>query len=1137
MKVAKDKKGFVWIMYPRQVQRFDGKKVDVFKVEGSLTGLFCDKQGRVWLNTSEKVLRFNEETKSFAEANVQTQKKNVYGNPVFQTPDEKLWLLSSVMLYEFNEKAQAFVPSSALAIPEPYSVRAFTQNGWTIFFGHQSNVYSYNLQTKKTDSLPNHNIMVMHALNSDSMLVSTWDALSYWYNFPAKRITPISSPTVLKNEPANFFSVRSMVSYGANCFFLISNTGIYQYNNVSREFRKLKFFLDGRKVNTNDYGRHISLDDEGYAWMASIDGVARFSFKHQQPIGLIRIRQMNDEMPAAIDNVRKIVEDKDGNLWFATGHGFVSWNKKKEDWDYYLSSHNRDDRLSFPSIRGMVYDGKYLILGPTDLGTWLFDVKTRQYKRPTYDSDSTRQKNYHDFVDDIYTLRNGNHLIMGRDAIYLLDGKTYRLSMPNIAAAKENSNHAFQGKNGIIWITTDKGLHCLDSGLHEIENVSLPLKDKFISAGFMLPDDRLLFSTTQGLYTVQYVNGKVDLKKFTNLFDHVFVLTLYQDEKGMVWATSEEGIYRFDPKLSKLNVFDYSDNVQGYGFNGNSWLKTKSGYLFFGGVNGINYLKPENITTHNEQLRVYIQQVKIGNRDSFLYAFNHPFDLSYAERAVEVSLVSPYFNNPDKVQYRYKLEGQDEEWKYLGNINQLRFSSLSPGTYNLIIEASLNNVDWVRAANSFSFRIKPPYWLTWWFLTLCALVTAGTAYLLVKSRSRKMRQKQEELEVEQAINHFASSLYQHQSVDAILWDVARNCIGRLQFEDCVIYLLDKKKNVLVQKAAYGPKSPKEFQLIQPIEIPLGRGITGSVAISGKPEIINDTSKDPRYIVDDEQRFSEIAVPVVFGNEVLGVIDCEHSKKRFFTQKHLSVLTTIASLCANKIIRVRAEEEKHKAEQVLIDTKQKMAEAEMQALRAQMNPHFIFNCLNSINRYIVKSDGQTASLYLTRFAKLIRLILDNSNSKAVSLANELEALRLYIEMESIRFEKKFQYQIKVADDIQPDSVCVPPLIIQPYVENAIWHGLLHKETAGELKISIYKKSPSLLECIIEDNGVGRERAKELKSKSASQKKSLGMRLTEDRLALLNTAGITSAVIEVEDLKTNEGSAAGTKVILRIPIDND
>lgn len=259
------------------------------------------------------------------------------------------------------------------------------------------------------------------------------------------------------------------------------------------------------------------------------------------------------------------------------------------------------------------------------------------------------------------------------------------------------------------------------------------------------------------------------------------------------------------------------------------------------------------------------------------------------------------------------------------------------------------------------------------------------------------------------------------------------------------------------------------------------------------------------------------------------------KKGFFTQKHLSILTTIASLCANKIVKAKAEAEKARAEAILMDTQQKMADVEMQALRAQMNPHFIFNCLNSINRYIVKSDQATASLYLTRFAKLIRLILDNSNSKSVTLANEMEALRLYIEMESIRFEKKFDYVISVDDTVQPETVYVPPLIIQPYVENAIWHGLLHKETEGHLSIHVRRKSAQLLECVIEDNGIGRVKARELKSKSVSSKKSLGMKLTEDRLSLLNKQSQLESSVVVEDLVDSNGETAGTRVTVKISID--
>lgn len=160
--------------------------------------------------------------------------------------------------------------------------------------------------------------------------------------------------------------------------------------------------------------------------------------------------------------------------------------------------------------------------------------------------------------------------------------------------------------------------------------------------------------------------------------------------------------------------------------------------------------------------------------------------------------------------------------------------------------------------------------------------------------------------VTQTINYFATSLLEQDTEEDILWDLAKNCISQLGFVDCVIYLLDREKGVLVQKAALGSKSPEGRVIVNPIVIPLGQGIVGSVAASGKAELIGDTGLDPRYIVDDQRRFSEITVPIIASSEVLGVIDSEHPDKNFFTQEHLKMLGAIASLCSNKLVRARAE---------------------------------------------------------------------------------------------------------------------------------------------------------------------------------------------------------------------------------------
>lgn len=158
------------------------------------------------------------------------------------------------------------------------------------------------------------------------------------------------------------------------------------------------------------------------------------------------------------------------------------------------------------------------------------------------------------------------------------------------------------------------------------------------------------------------------------------------------------------------------------------------------------------------------------------------------------------------------------------------------------------------------------------------------------------------------ITYFSKSIFRRNTIDDILWDITSNCIKRLDFVDCVVYLLNGDRSALVQKAAYGAKDIEGVKVASPIEIPLGQGIVGSVAVSGKAELISDCSIDPRYIVDDDIRNSEICVPIIFEDEVIGVIDSEHPDKGFYTQEHLEILTSIATISANKIARTMIEEE-------------------------------------------------------------------------------------------------------------------------------------------------------------------------------------------------------------------------------------
>lgn len=216
----------------------------------------------------------------------------------------------------------------------------------------------------------------------------------------------------------------------------------------------------------------------------------------------------------------------------------------------------------------------------------------------------------------------------------------------------------------------------------------------------------------------------------------------------------------------------------------------------------------------------------------------------------------------------------------------------------------------------------------------------------------------------------------------------------------------------------------------------------------------------------------------------------------------------------------------------IEFQQQATELEMQALRAQMNPHFIFNCLSSINRFILINKTEEASDYLTKFSRLIRMALHNSEKSLITLENELEALRLYLDLERLRFKNTFNYKITFINTIDINAVYIPPLLIQPFAENAIWHGLMHKKGVGCLEIQLCAQD-KILTCAIVDNGIGRNMADTLNSRSAEKNKSMGMDITAGRLALLNKSEKEEAVFTIEDLFDWEGNGCGTKVILTIP----
>ena len=201
------------------------------------------------------------------------------------------------------------------------------------------------------------------------------------------------------------------------------------------------------------------------------------------------------------------------------------------------------------------------------------------------------------------------------------------------------------------------------------------------------------------------------------------------------------------------------------------------------------------------------------------------------------------------------------------------------------------------------------------------------------------------------------------------------------------------------------------------------------------------------------------------------------------------------------IYLRGRIEKYRKELIVA---RQISDLEAKALRAQMNPHFVFNSLNAIQECIVTGRVDEAYTYLTKFSRLLRLVLEHSDIGEVTMEEELEVLDLYISLEKLRFKNDMHYQFELDDELDPEEIWIPPMLIQPHLENAIWHGLRHKEGEKNLLLSIKETIPDYLEVIIQDNGIGRSKSSMLKKDRLGGRnhQSKGKKLSENRMEVMS-----------------------------------
>jgi tetratricopeptide (TPR) repeat protein len=350
------------------------------------------------------------------------------------------------------------------------------------------------------------------------------------------------------------------------------------------------------------------------------------------------------------------------------------------------------------------------------------------------------------------------------------------------------------------------------------------------------------------------------------------------------------------------------------------------------------------------------------------------------------------------------------------------------------------------------------------------------------NRTAAIRELEEAIELADSIDDY-QSLAQANRVLAEIWSELGNASQSLQYYQKYSLAMDE-----VQKQAKTEQRTKEAILKKQQEI---LSLSKELALDESEYELQRTSTALEFNKEKLQRF------IIYGLSILLVLVILAS---FFNYRNAIKSKTMSQLLALK------------------------------SLRSQMNPHFIFNALNSVNQFIALNDERAANRFLSEFSKLMRLVLDNSQHDFITLSEEKEIIELYLKLEHYRFRDKFEYKLLIDEGLPSDSIEIPPMLIQPYIENAIWHGLRYKEDHGELTVK-FENDKDTVKVEITDNGIGRQRSRQLKTKNQQSHNSTGLKNTQERIKIINKVYHKKYAVEVRNLN-EDGS--GTCVTLILPL---
>lgn len=951
--ICQDEQGYLWIGTLAGVNRFDGITFKNFSVEDGLTSnrtdvVFADSKGQIWSGSKGGICRFSSDT--IEQFLLPPPLSNEFVITIAEAPNGDLWVgTADAGAARFDGKGfEVFGMENGLIQDGVRSILA--EEDGTIWFGVVGGISTYKDGKMTTNAIPElteFNIASIIRDQKGALWIGTANSGIYKY---------------LDGELEHFGMAEGLASHRIECLFEDSDGQIW----IGR-FRGLSKFDGSSFINFGvDQGlpaviiKSIFQDNEGNIWLASNPaGIFKF--------GGETIVSYSTSTGLASKYAMSILEDNDGNICFS--HYDEGITILQEDTTLYFTTDNgllsntvwsslqaKDNALWFGTSLGVsvMKDGQ---LAPFDaLNDQLPDTRITSiyednqgdiwlgHRRGASKWDGVILVNHFDSagfggsrVRDIVKFQGAYWFACENGVVRHKDDASQLFTVGD-GLSNDNVMCIMPDHEGFLWIGTENGLNYYDGKQFTAHKLATHFSSNHIN--FLITDskNRLWIGTNYGIFRLDleqfYATGNTQFKLFTDL-DGIRSLetnlnAAYRDHRDNIWMGTSEGVVKFDPRKEK---------------------EITAGIEPFINITEIQlFLEPTDWSQYTDSIRPN----GLPNDPNLKYNKNY---LTFYYSGIS-------HTNPEKVLYQFYLEGFEETWKPITSAKFATYSNLPYGNYTFKVRASNKDGLWNSTPATYSFEIKAPFWVKWWFFLLCLGFLAGIAYLIYRSRMRNIAQKRE-----------------------------------------------------------------------------------------KEQLIN---------------------------------------------------------------------------------RSKMLSLEQQTLNSSMNRHFIFNALNSIQYYINRQDRLAANKYLSSFARLVRKNLDSSQTNVVSLAEELDRLELYLTLEHMRFSNKFSYEIIIDPAIDTESVLIPAMLLQPFVENSIWHGILPMEEGGKITLDIARKGDQL--CFtIDDNGIGIETSLQRKGQHQDHI-SQGMAITSGRLRLLKE--MTNETLYVKgpyELKNSDNEAAGTRVEIVLPVD--